>query len=480
MSDYNEKENIVNSDENNNLPLDEQGGEQKSPEKKRVPRRISLQSCVISVISLVIAAIMMTYTVCNSMYKERLNQTLAGISTQGSYDGYDKLDLIRKLFEKYSYLEVEDEAILDAVIQAYVKETGDRYAVYYNEEEYAAYLTGAAGTTVSIGAVLTPEVIEVDGVEYLTLSVIEIDRDGPAQEAGIMLGDKIAWIGPEGAGALVGNMTSYDEALNLLQGEEGTYAEFTAFRFTENGYEKLFFSVERKNVDVQSVIGRASKTDPKVGIVRIERFKYNTPAQFVSAVDALILAGCENIVFDVRGNLGGSLDSVIAMLSYFLPAGSTILSTVDGNGNTETTLVQEITSLEGDLADCNVFAEDIGKYRNSFKNIAVLCNSMSASAAELFAAALRDHGLALLVGTKTYGKGSVQSVISLAPYGFSGGLRLTTRMYFPPCGENYDGIGIYPNENYNIELSEEALQYSIDSLPEELDNQLLAALGSFK
>ena len=105
---------------------------------------------------------------------------------------------------------------------------------------------------------------------------------------------------------------------------------------------------------------------------------------------------------------------------------------------------------------------------------------MSASAAELFAAALRDHGLALLVGTKTYGKGSVQSVISLAPYGFSGGLRLTTRMYFPPCGESYDGIGIYPTENYNIELSEEALQYSIDSLPEELDNQLLAALGSFK
>jgi carboxyl-terminal processing protease len=330
-----------------------------------------------------------------------------------------------------------------------------------------------------IGVTVTGGTITIDGVEYDVIDVIDVVESSPAALAGVKTGDKIAWIGSADSNKLVGEMSGYAEAVNSLLGEAGTAAEFGVFRENGSGYEKIFFSVIRKYIERPTVTYSVSSTDSKVGIVRITQFNYSTPRQFVVALDSLLLSGCENIVFDVRGNPGGSLDSVVAVLSYLLPLGTTILSTVDVTGVYEVVKVAPVTTLEGEAASCNVAEQDIGKYSQKIKKMAVLCNGESASAAELFAANFRDHSLGILVGEKTYGKGSMQSVLSLASYGFAGGLRLTTRMYFPPCGEGYDGIGLYPTENYNISLSEEAKGYSLDMLPESLDDQLLSAIRSF-
>ena len=131
---------------------------------------------------------------------------------------------------------------------------------------------------------------------------------------------------------------------------------------------------------------------------------------------------------------------------------------------------------EADYTTCNVAAEEIGKYHGY--EMVVLTNENSASAAELFTAALRDYDLAEIVGVKTFGKGSMQSIIPLSYYGntYVGAIKLTTKLYFPPCGEGYDGgIGITPD--YPVELSEEAASVHFLKLTEDIDNQLQKAIS---
>ena len=173
--------------------------------------------------------------------------------------------------------------------------------------------------------------------------------------------------------------------------------------------------------------------------------------------------------------MGGDLESIKAVLSYFLSEGDTILSTRDKAGNDEVISVKTVTHENEAYSGCDISAEDIGKYAHLKGKIAVLCNGMTASAAELFVAAMRDYELADTVGETTYGKGSMQSTISLSYFGYTGAVKLTTKKYFPPCGEGYDGIGITPE--YEVEQSEEAKDYNRYVLPQSLDAQLTAALG---
>ena len=127
-------------------------------------------------------------------------------------------------------------------------------------------------------------------------------------------------------------------------------------------------------------------------------------------------------------------------------------------------------------AGCDITRKDIGKYKDL--KFAVITNGNTASAAELFTATVRDYDLGPIVGETTYGKGCMQSIFSLSYYGFDGGLKLTTKMYFPASGEGYHGIGITPD--VPVELSEEAKQYNIYVLPEQLDNQLQTAIDQLK
>ena len=115
---------------------------------------------------------------------------------------------------------------------------------------------------------------------------------------------------------------------------------------------------------------------------------------------------------------------------------------------------------------------DIGKYRDL--NFTVLANGSTASAAELFISALKDYGLSVTVGTTTYGKGTMQTMYSLAPYGYGGALKLTTRYYYPPISDSYDGIGIMPNRT--VELDEALAGKNIYTIKDAEDNQLLAAV----
>ena len=353
--------------------------------------------------------------------------------------------------------------------------TGDPYAEYYTEEEYSALLSENAGQSVGIGVSVIESSVSVNGAPYTALEIVTAFPDSPADKAGVQAGDLVMYVGCGEERELVHTL-GYLEALNRLRGEKGTTAEFTVLRPKgENTYEELEFSIVRDEYTMRSVEFKVSETDPTVGIVRILQFDLTTPTQLTEAMDTLIGKGIETFVLDIRNNPGGDLKSICAVLSFFLEENDLIISQIDRDGNKTEHFAVPVT-YSGSYVGCSVNQSDIGKYRDY--KMAVLTNGFTGSAAELFTANMRDYGLATVVGTKTYGKGSVQSLIPLFYYGYEGALKLTTSHYFPPCGEGYDGIGVFPH--VEVELSEEAASVNIYKLAEADDNQLQRALAELR
>ena len=219
-------------------------------------------------------------------------------------------------------------------------------------------------------------------------------------------------------------------------------------------------TLERRSVEVDSVSCLIDSQYSDVGIVSIFQFDLNTPMLFSNAVSSLREQGVKKLVIDLRDNGGGDLNSVIACASYFLDNDDLILSAEDNKGDVVKYKARART-YGGRYASCSVTAEDIGKFKNI--KVVVLVNENTASAAELLTAVFRDYGLAPIIGVNTFGKGTMQTIYSLDAHGIDGGMKITTDVYFPPCGENYDGVGILPDVVVELDDSAE-------------DNQLKTAI----
>ena len=448
------------------------GGEKAAKE----PKKIKLSTFVLSTVALVLAAVMITFTVCFGVYRAKLAEVAE--SDNGSANGINTAELERldAIFNTYSYYGVDEEEMGEFLLKAYVAASGDRYAEYFTDEEFDAYMDSMKGNSVGVGIniIYTTEVI--GGVEYKVLKVINVTRESPAMKAGVRVGDLLFYVGVDRESRESVHTLGYEETMARLLGDEGTTAEFTVFRKIDDGYEEVPFSIVRGKIKSESVQYRVCETDATVGIVKILQFDYTTPTQFCDAVDTLKSKGVEGFVFDVRYNGGGSLDSIVAVLSYFLDEGDTIISTVDNQGRSVVTKAQVVRKFTGDEASCNVSATDIGKYKDL--RAVVLCNSSTASAAELFTATFRDYKIAKTVGETTFGKGSMQSTLPLSYFGVDGVLKLTTNLYFPPCGESYDGIGIVPD--VEVALDEALKNKNIYEITDAEDNQLQAAIELLK
>ena len=191
------------------------------------------------------------------------------------------------------------------------------------------------------------------------------------------------------------------------------------------------------------------EADPTIGIIKILSFDLGTPAQFKEACETLIEGGATRFVFDVRYNPGGDLTSICSILDYLLPEGP-IVHIVDAQGGEE---VINSDASELDLPMC------------------VLVNGNTASAAELFSSALQDYDKAELVGTTTYGKGTMQTIIRLSD---NTGLGISYRMYNPPYSENYEGVGVKPD--VEIEMDESLANKNIYKITDDEDTQLQKAI----
>lgn len=406
----------------------------------------------------------------------------SGDNTEPSNGGIDatldSLKLLSMLVERYSYYagDVSNEELLAAVMKAYVEATGDLYAAYYTEEEYAELSADREGESVGIGVSVTQTVTEVEGYQYAVMQVTAIYRDGPASGSELRLGDCIYAVKADGVYQSITEI-GYDKAISLIKGEAGTAVELAVFR-AEGGTQTVKeISIVRDHFESESVSYTQAAQDPTVGIIQIHDFYLKTPQQLKAAVKDLQSKGVQHFVFDVRNNPGGDLQSIKATLTYFLQKGDLILSEIDRNGKVGRSYYAEKMAFSDEYASCSVAEEEIGMFADL--DMVVICNGNTASAAEVFTATLRDYGLATVVGEQTFGKGIMQSFFPMALFGsnYSGYVKMTTYAYVTKCGVTYHDIGITPD---HVEpLSDEAKAYNFYLLPQEVDNQLQAAIAKF-
>ena len=262
--------------------------------------------------------------------------------------------------------------------------------------------------------------------------------DSPAEEAGLLKGDII--VAAEGIEA---KEDTYYDVLDSIRGETGTKVKITALR----GEERIDFEITRRAVAAENVL--YEKLDGNIAFIRILSFADSSVSEeFVSKLAKAQGEGCKKFIFDLRNNSGGYLDEILAVLDILLPEGP-IINVVDKNGKTETQN-SDANCIQGEMA--------------------VLCNGNTASAAELFTAALRDYEMAKTVGTTTFGKGTMQTT-RLLPDGSA--LKLSIAFYNPPSNVSYDKIGIKPD--YEITLPEE-WENRYFKMPKEEDTQLQKAI----
>ncbi len=396
-------------------------------------KKIPLYAVIIVAIIAVVVTFNASFLFFEQKYNTKLNETLSG------YSYFDKLLSVDEIVRKYYIGEIDDDALNAAVIRGYLSGIGDNYSMYMTSDEYDAFKNEQNGNAVGIGV----NVIYDTGNE--SIEIISILPDSPAAESGLLEGDIIT--GVEGQRI---SEIGYYAALDLIKGDKGTQVELSVRR----GSEETTVICERREVKTLSVTYHVYGGSGDVGFIRISEFNSTTPEQFKNAIEELRSSGCTKFVFDLRNNGGGELNSIVEVLDYLLP--------------------------EGPIAHIyyNTGEEDHYKSDASFLDakVAVLTNSRTASAAELFTCALKDyteHGDydAVLVGTTTYGKGVLQRFFTLKD---GSAFKISTGRYNPPYSENYDGIGITPD--IEIELSEEASSINFYKLTDENDNQLIAAV----
>ena len=437
-------------------------------------RKVGLAAAVSAVIVAVVLSVLLT-TALTTLFSDG-----GGVLPTGKDDvTFDQLDVIDRLFSTVSVLEAPDrEELLTAVLKAYVAATGDKYAEYFTEDEYADQNAANNGEMCGIGINVINGHATVNGVEYQVITVSNVYPDSPAKDADIRIGDHIMYVGG-GEDKILIHDIGYTNALNLMRGEEGTDLTVTVLRANEDGkFEEIEITATRRKLTALSVTYSVYTEDPTVGILKITGFDNTTRDQFVAGIEALKKEGCTHFVFDLRNNPGGLLTAVEDVLILFLQEGDTVISIKDVSGKEKVTRIGVSASGKLTCGSGELTREDIGKYRDL--HFSVLVNEYSASAAELFTANMRDHKLCSVVGVKTYGKGSMQTTFPLSKYGYSGALKLTSAFYYPPSGEEggYDGVGITPH--VVVELSEEAKTYNINLLPHDKDNQLGAAVAEAK
>ncbi|MBQ8146756.1 MAG: S41 family peptidase [Clostridia bacterium] len=362
-------------------------------------------------------------------------------------DVYKKLAYIDYYYRTMYAGEINNEDLVYLIANAYVMGAGDQFGRYYSADEFKTMLSDTQGDSVGIGVYVTAD-SDTDNIR-----ISYVMKDGPANKAGLLPGDVVTHVEGESVTAL-----GYYVAIDKIKGAEGTEVNIT---YERNGVSHNVTLVRAK-ITVESVIYTRHETERDVGIIRIIEFNNSTPAQFKEAIrKAVSVDGCESLVFDLRGNPGGTLTSVVEMLDFLLPSGTIVT-------------VRYADGTEQKYSSDDAGEEFSALYGNSIK-MAVLTNGYTASAAELFTCALKDYEKAVVVGEKTYGKGCGQSVVPLSD---GTGLAFTTFLYDPPISDNYNGVGITPN--IEKELSEEASSKNLFDLSHNEDDQLKAAVEALK
>jgi carboxyl-terminal processing protease len=327
-----------------------------------------------------------------------------------SSDVVSTLRVLRALqVVKSRYVEdVPVETLMAGSIKGMVNSLNDPHSVYMDAKMFKEFMIETEGSFGGVGIVI--------GTKDKQLTVVAPIEGTPGEQAGIKSGDEIIKIDGQDTKDL-----ALDEAVNKIRGPEGSQVVLTIKR----GQETQDYTLTRSNIQIKTVAGKM--LDNNIGYIRISMFNENTGNDFVRKMQELEKQGMKAIVLDLRDNPGGLLDESVKVASQLVPKGP-IVSVVTRDGRRET----HSSNLEAP------------KYP-----LAVLVNGGSASASEIVSGAVQDTGVGTLIGTKTYGKGSVQTVIRLDE---GSAIKLTIAKYLTPKDRSINGVGIEPD--IKVELPE--------------------------
>ncbi len=336
------------------------------------------------------------------------------------------------LMDQYYYEAIDKDALVEGMYAGMTAGLGDPYSAYFSAEEYASFNESTTGIYCGIGTVLTQD------AKTKVVTILHVYPGTPAEEVGIKDGDVIAKVGD-----IAGDSMELSELTNYIKGEEGTTVHIEVLRQGESDY--LGFDVPRRKIEVPTV--QYQMLEGNVGLIQVTEFSTATPEQFDAAIKDLQGQGMVSMIVDLRDNPGGVLQSVCDMLDEILPKGL-LVYTEDKYGN-RSDYKSDDSCMEIPLA--------------------VLINGNSASASEIFAGAIKDYKYGTLIGTTTFGKGIVQTII---PLNDGSAIKLTMAKYFTPNGNYIHEVGISPD----IELEYEYLSQEDETYNPMHDNQVLKAL----
>ena len=339
--------------------------------------------------------------------------TIAGLCFAFGIHGNEVADIVRflgvKRFIEARYVsDVNETKLMDGAISGMVQSLGDPHSLYMNADMFEQLKEHTEGEFGGIGVTM--------GFKDSKVTIISVLDDTPGQHAGLEAGDEIMAVD----GTPVSEMQPEEVAMHI-RGEVGTKVVLTI----ERGGETQDYTIERATINT----AKGTMLEDGMGYIRIASFSENTGKEFKAAYDSLEEQGMKGLIIDLRENPGGLVTSCVEIANMVVPKGP-IVSVVERDGSKE---VHE------------------SKLEESKYPIVVLIDGNSASASEILAGALQDTGAATLVGTKSYGKGSVQVVV---PMLHNDGLKLTIAKYYTPNGRCIDGTGIEPD--VEVELPEGA------------------------
>ena len=356
---------------------------------------------------------------------------LAALASETSNDITVSLEKYKEIIDKYYLGDVDEDKLKEGAIKGYIEGLNDPYTEYISKEDMKDYMQETLGNYVGIGIYMTADQ-KLDKVKVLSPI-----KESPAEKAGIEPGDIIVSVNGKTYKA-----SEMSTMANDIKGEEGTEVEITILR----GTETKEFKVKREKIKVNPVEGKV--LDNNIGYIKFTSFDETTADDFKNKYEELKKSNIKSLIIDLRNNGGGLVDQALKIADYMTEKDSVLLYEVDKNGK-----------------------EEVKKSENApiiTEPIVILTNENTASASEILAGALKDLGRAKIVGTKTYGKGVIQQILSIKD---GSGIKLTVEEYQTPNRNKINKIGIEPDET--VELPDDV--ENVLNVPENKDTQLQKA-----
>lgn len=339
--------------------------------------------------------------------------TIVGLCFALSFDSKTAGNLTRligamRFIESQYVQEVDEDKLIDGAISGMVRSLGDPHSIYLEPRLYNQLKAETSGSFGGIGVYM--------GFKEKSVYILGVIPESPGEKVGLLAGDLILAVNSQP----IEEIDPAEVALKI-RGEVGTKVELLIRR---EGEEDKIYTITREVIKVQTVAGKM--LNDREGYIKISNFSENTGQEFKAKMKELEQQGMKGFILDLRQNPGGLITSCVEIAQEIVPAG-TIVSVIKRDGEKE------------------VYTSNLQQVKFP---IVVLIDKNSASASELLSGALQDTKAALIVGEKSYGKGSVQTVV---PMFQDDGIKLTIARYYTPNGRNIDGTGISPDVEVALE-----------------------------